>query len=33
VMREKSGSLANFMLEELGIDKTARKYLQKRFTL
>lgn len=33
VMREKSGTLDNFMREELGIDQAARKYLQKRFTL
>ena len=33
VMREKSGSLDNFMREELGIDQAAREYLQKRFTL
>ena len=33
VMREKSGSLNNFLREELGIDQAARKHLQKRFTL
>lgn len=33
VMREKSGSLGNFMREELGLDQAARTHLQKRFTL
>jgi len=32
VMKEKSGSRDNFMLEELGIDQAAREHLKQRFT-
>ncbi|RLA43673.1 MAG: hypothetical protein DRR06_11510 [Gammaproteobacteria bacterium] len=32
VMKQKSGSRDNFMLEELGIDKAAREHLKRRFT-
>lgn len=32
VMQEKSGSLEQFMLDQLGIDASARNHLQKRFT-
>lgn len=32
VMRERSGTLNNFMLEQLGIDAAARQHLQQRFT-
>ncbi len=33
VMRDRSGSIDNFMLEQLGIDKATKKRLQERFTL
>lgn len=33
VMKETSGSLENFMREQLGIDRAAKEYLQQRFTL